>query len=286
MVGTAAWMILLSYLAACSTLHGVPTRYAPAADIVTKINLTPDELATLPTVKDEVTRNTVINKTLVVIDVNFHEFVRRVNGDRQDIGAAGSATALGLNLAGTLVDSVAAKTNYAAFAAATVGAIGILDKNYFFEKTIPALVAAMEAARQTVLLRIKTGETKPVEEYDGQTAFSDLEEYFSAGTILGAVNTITTRADTEKADTSAAIRKLEVPTDDDIKQRKRVRDAIFKIDDASLAKGRAALKALGLPDHSTAAEVRLELLRSLRKAPVDKSVDTTETALRSAGLVN
>ena len=61
------------------------------------------------------------------------------------------------NLGSTVLTTAVspAAINYALFGATLIGAFGIVDKNYYFEKTAPALIAGMDAARTQALLQIK-----------------------------------------------------------------------------------------------------------------------------------
>jgi hypothetical protein len=278
-------LALGSLTSGCSTLHGTPARYQPSADIVKAIKLTPDDLAALVSASTEPDRNGYQNRAIAVIDLNFHQFVRDLTGAREDVAAGAATTTLGLTTAATLVDSAAAKTNYAAFAAATIALLGIVDKNYFYEKTVPALVAAMGAARANVLVRIRNGQRESIDVYNGAAALADLEDYFSAGTILAAIADITARADGEKEAALNEVRSIEAVSDEEIKLRRSLAAAIFSINDQSIAKGKAALAALALPEQKTVKEIRLSLLRSLRP-PTKERLQMVQKALKDSGLLN
>lgn len=272
-------------LAGCGSLRGVPTRYQPTDDIVTSINLVPADLAELQSAADEKNRNQLQNKAVAVIDLQFHQFARGLANDRADMAAGAAGTTLGATTAGAFVESVKAKTNYALFAAAAIGAVGIVDKNYYYEKTVPALVAAMGAARASVLVRIRNGQSESIANYPGVAALADLEDYFSAGTVLAAIAEITARAESDKQASLAEVRSIDVPTDDEIARRKRLSKAIFAIDDKALPKAKTSLAALGLAEQKTVKETRLELLRAMRP-PTKARLDLVEKALTDAGLLN
>jgi hypothetical protein len=278
--------MLLAALAAsgCSSLRGVPARYQPTAAIVESIRLTPADLAELQAATDEAERNRLQNKAVAVIDLNYHQFVRELVGDRQDMSAAAAGVALGAATAGAFVDSVAAKTNYALLAATAIGAFGIVDRNYYYEKTVPALVAAMGAARANMLLRIRTSQRDPIDVYNGVAALADLEDYFTAGSILAAISEITTRADGDKQAALDQVRVLEVPTDADIALRRGLSRAILAIDEQTLPKGKAALATLKQAETRTVKETRLALLRMMRP-PTTERLKAVQDALTSAGLM-
>lgn len=270
---------------ACSTLEGNPPRYAAAADVVSEIKLTPKELADLVETDAKEERNAIQVRAMAVIDQRFNQFVRDLAIDRANAASAAAGTTLGASTAGAFVESVKAKSNYALFSASIVGAFGIVDKNYFFEKTVPALVAAMGAARAKVLVRIRDRQREDIDSYDGTAALGDIEDYYSAGTVLSAISEITARADRDRDLALAEVRELDVPTQEVIDARKRVTAAILGIkSDDDVKKANLALKSLQLPPAAGAKEAR----DALRKARLPRTPDRERAvvkALTEAGVL-
>ena len=281
----AAGLVAVFVLGGCSTLRGTPVRYQSAEAVVAQIDLGADELATLAQTADRGERNRIQNRALAVIDLRFHEFVRDLAADRADADAAVAGTTLGASTAGAFVDSVKAKTNYALFAAGVVGAFGIVDKSYFYERTVPAIVAAMRASRAEVLLRIRRGQAETLDGYDGVAALQDLEAYYAAGTILAAVAEVTQRAEADAAAAVTEMRTLDVPSDDEIARRRKITQAIFAIQDAAaMQRGNQALKALGLLEQATPKATRAALVAALQPRTPER-LALVEKALRDAGLM-
>lgn len=274
----------LVLITGCSTIRGTPTRYQPSAEIVKSINLVPNDLSDLQAASSESERNLLQNKAIAIIDLQFHQFVRELVADRSDSSAALAGTTLAASTAGAFVDSVKAKTNYALFAAGVVGAFGIVDKSYFYEKTVPALVAAMGAARATVLVRLKNSQRALIENYDGTAALADLEDYFSAGTVLAAIAEITARADSDKQLALNEVRTLDIPTDDDIARTRVISRAIFAINDQTLDSAKKALAELGRPEEKSLKAVKLALGRALRARPPE-STSLVEKTLKKFNLL-
>jgi hypothetical protein len=279
--GTA---MIVAMLAGCSTLQGTPMRYQPSADIVKGINLTIDDISDLQAATSTSDRNRLQSKAIAVIDQQFHQFARDLTADRANSSAVAAGTTLGASTAGAFVESVKAKTNYALFAAGIVGAFGIIDKSYFYEKTVPAMVAAMGAARAKVLLRTKINQANSISTYDGTAALADLEDYYSAGTVLSAISEITSKAEDDKKNSLDKVRALDVPTDAQIAARQAVRDAIWKIDNASFDKAKAAAAALQLPVPKTAADARTSLMTEFRSGTEARRA-AVESALRASQLL-
>lgn len=276
--------LLIVMLAGCSSIRGVPVRYQSTDAIVSAINLVPSDLATLQAAALESERNEYQNKAVSVIDLHFHQFVRSLVDDRTDMAAGAAGTTLAATTAAVFVEGVKAKTNYALFAAGVIGGVGIIDKNYYFEKTAPALVASMGAARANVLVRIRNGQTQSIANYSGAMALADLEDYFSAGTVLAAIAEITSRADNEKQGFLAEVRSIDVPSEDEIVRRRNMSKAIFAIDEQSLAKGKKAVATLGIPEQKSVKDVRISLLRAMRP-PTKERLDMVHSALKNAELL-
>jgi hypothetical protein len=270
---------------ACSTLRGAPARYQSTDSIVTSIDLTAADVAGLAVADIETERNRLQNKALAVIDLRFNDFVRALVADRADGSTTVAGTTLGASTAGAFVGSVKAKTNYALFAAGVVGAFGIIDKNYFYEKTVPALVAGMRAARAKVLLRMRQGQIEDLAKYNGVAALQDLEDYYSAGTLLAAIAEVTTQAESSAAQDLGEVRELVVPSDAEIDSRKTVSRAIYGIKDvAAMAKGNAALKELGLLEQATPKATRAALVHALQPRTPER-IAMVEKAMKTAGLM-
>jgi len=269
----------------CSTLRGNPVRYETTEAIVQAIDLKADEVATLADPPSREERNRIQNKAMAVIDLRFNSFARELAADRADSSTAVAGTTLGASTAGAFVESVKAKTNYALFAAGVVGAFGIVDKNYFYEKTVPALVAGMRAARATVLLRIRQGQGETLESYDGVAALQDLEDYYAAGTLLASIAEITARAEADTVAVLAQVRELDVPTPAQIDNRRKISQAIFAIKDQSgVDKGNQALTSLGLLPQTTPKDTRAALVKALQPRTPER-IAIVEKALKDAGLL-
>lgn len=146
-------------------------------------------------------RNKFIIGRLTLINLRYLEFIRNLTSDRQLLESAVGMAVLGLNLAGTAVPLAQTKTILSAISAGITGSKGVIDKNYYFEKTIPALVAQMNAERQKALTPILQGIQASLKDYPFENAVVDLDNYYNAGTFTGAVQSI--QADAAKKEDKA-----------------------------------------------------------------------------------
>jgi len=132
-------------------------------------------------------RDRVVYAQLRAYDINFKRFQKALTGDRNAFGVGTDWILLGLNAAGAATGGSAALS---AASAGIVGAKGSVDKELFYQKTLPALLAAMEASRTAALVPIEQGLSKPDAEYSLHKALADVSTYDRAGSIPGAINAI------------------------------------------------------------------------------------------------
>jgi hypothetical protein len=88
----------------------------------------------------------------------------------------------------------------AAAGAGIVGAQAVVNKDLYFQKTIPALLADMDAARGLVTAAILTGLTQPISSYPLVAANADLHRLKDAGSIEVAINSINQQASAAKTE--------------------------------------------------------------------------------------
>lgn len=248
-------------------------------------------------------RNRFASGRLVQIDLQYLKFIRTLTADKQQLDAATEIAAMTLNLAGTLVGSARAKTNLAAAAAAVGGAKTTIDKDFYYEKSIDALVATMNAKRKEVLVIVLSGLTLPVDQYPFERALTDLHQYYLAGTLNGAIQFINTQAAQSEVVSNKELKKVlftaSVPTQNEIANTKLLTDSLGAI---TIDKASKALKALGVADSQIPTSLddangqigakrmlqgKIRAAESLRDAGSRaKALDALIAAFKSAGVIN
>ena len=94
-----------------------------------------------------------------------------------------------------------------------LGANAAINKDLFYQKTIPALKSQMEANRLQVELSIQKGLALPDNKYSLYSAYDDLRDYKNAGRLDDAITAITKSADTAKQAASTQVAKVRSVTD-------------------------------------------------------------------------
>ena len=195
---------VLCNLAACASIDGYPIRIGDSDQYVKEVNsfvsptaildynagvgqnASPAQLVTV--------RNNIVTARIYAIDVNYHKFVRDLTA-QQNIGAVGSDwIVLALAGAGATAGTAATKATLAAISGGVTGARAAVSKDVFYNNALPTVITQMEAQRKTVLAQIYAGLQKSVADYTIYQALADLDNYYNAGTLNGALVGLSTSA--------------------------------------------------------------------------------------------
>lgn len=135
--------------------------------------------------RDEIVQGltTVINLRFAQFEVGFFDANRYAN-------FASTVAIIGLGAAGAVSGTNAAQALSAA-AAAMAGVQTAMNRELLFEQTAAALLTAMRAQRNMVDLRIRTGLRLAALDYPLGAALSDVYALYRAGTIPGALASLT-----------------------------------------------------------------------------------------------
>lgn len=158
-------------------------------------------------------RNEIIQGRVLLIDLQYAKFVQEFSGSRKDFDTTADVTVLGLNTAGALFTPAGTVRILSGAAAAVTGSRLAVDNNYFYEKTIPVLIGAMNAQRATVRARIEESIGKDDDAYSLLQAWSDSIDYYLAGTFDGALQSIQTQSAQQKQEAEARINVIRTNAD-------------------------------------------------------------------------
>lgn len=143
-------------------------------------------------------RNRIIGLYMNAIDANYYAFRNRLTQDERETAIGMDMLLLGLAGAASIARTAAVDELTAGIAVVT-GARATIDKNLFFDRTLPAVLSATEAerakARRTILEKMRLDDL----EYPIVAAFADLQDYQLAGTLERGVSRMTEIASTDSA---------------------------------------------------------------------------------------
>ncbi len=152
------------------------------------------------------TRNKFIASRLVITNIEYLKYIKALSAEESQIHSAADILVLSLDIAATAFSPVNTKTVLTALSSVTGGSRLALDNNAFYEKTMSALIAAMNAQRKEVLQRIIKGTVTDLNGYTFEQALSDINDYYLAGTLQGALVSIQRDAGTKEVNADAAIK--------------------------------------------------------------------------------
>lgn len=144
----------------------------------------------------KLSRNKIVNGRLRAIDIHFSAFQKELYKEGVTLNVGTDWALLGLSGAGAVVGGASTKAILAAIAGGITGGKASFDKHVFFEKTMPVLLGQMVALRKQKLVTIRDGLQSPDSQYPLDQALVDVEAYYHAGTLPGAIIEIAEQAGT------------------------------------------------------------------------------------------
>ena len=202
-------------------------------------------------------RNQMIETRMAVIDAHFKEFQSSLVKDnvRADFWIA--LIGVGVGGAGALASETASQI-LSAVSGGLAGGQAAYSKAVLYDKAMSALIAQMQASRKAVAVVIFERWAEDIDQYPMWMARTDLEAYYFAGSLPGAIIATASDAqvkDKQAEDKLAQFRRIRYDEDDTtVAIRNFIRPpdgkAANPVDAANLKKLRDWLKA-----NSTAADL-------------------------------
>ena len=144
--------------------------------------------------RQRVFRDEVLNGRIYVIDYYYNQFRNEMRGVKPNSNIVTDIAVLGLDAADAINPAKRAKDVLLAISGGLTGPDTSVDKEDFYEEALPALISKMDSLRleRLVLIRqrMRYG-TQGDNPYTLGAAMIDVNNYFQAGTISGAILGIT-----------------------------------------------------------------------------------------------
>ncbi len=132
-------------------------------------------------------RDRVVCCRMRVIDLLFTDYEQQLY-KLHNIGTiAGDFAVLGLTAAGSVAGSAETKAILSAIAAGVTGAKLSVDKNLYYQQTMPIIFQHMENLRKTQRQMIFANLKKSASDYPLPQAMSDVDFYYKLGTLPAAI---------------------------------------------------------------------------------------------------
>jgi hypothetical protein len=146
-------------------------------------------------------RNQILQELITLVDQNYSVFEGRYYGSDASVNFTGDVINLGLTGVSSVTGTAHLKSVLSAIATGTTGIKISYLKNFYDQQTRSAVVQKMRALRATALATIQDANHMKagVTSYSLEAGLSDIEGYYNAGTIIGALQAIAETAGTEQA---------------------------------------------------------------------------------------
>ena len=234
----------VAILASCSAIQGYP--HDPGNTSAVLASLQPyfdpssenDYFKETDPTKRRQLRDMIVLSRVHAYDIEYDIFEKSLFSSGSSFSTGSDLTVLILSGLGATVGSATTKAALSAASAGVIGAQATISKDLYFQKTLPALLAQIEANRTKVELTIFSNLTQDDSKYSLLRANLDLEALKKAGGIPGAITEITQQAAnaTEKAQASIqSLRSLSISTSS---SSQRIRNWLYPDGKAKDAKGK------------------------------------------------
>lgn len=196
-------------LSGCTTVRGsqdAPAAFASPRKMI-RFDQALSEYGQRTGASREVYRDWVIDLYLGETENQYRRFKQQLNSADRGSALAGDLLLLGLSGA-TALAGAGAVDELATVTAVATGARATIDKRLFFDRTMPAVIAAMDARRASIKAEIATRRKLPDDQYSLGEALDDIHRLVDAGNINVAVEQITADAKADKVAAEARLAKI------------------------------------------------------------------------------
>lgn len=153
-------------------------------------------------------RDALVYGKMLVIEDDFQDLERALNGTGNSLSSGSDLIILALNGLGATTGGTATKSALSAASAGIVGAQGAVSKDLYYQRTLPALLAQMEANHEKIRAEIIGNLKQSDADYPLSAAELDLIRLAKAGSVPSSVSEITQQAVVSKNGSEAKIQQM------------------------------------------------------------------------------
>ena len=182
-------LVLPLMISGCASVSGYPDRLIETKAALNEVRPIV-EREKIDACNEKSCRNKILSAEMIGVDINFSEFERKLFKENREISFLTTVTTLALTTAGAMTGTAA----LSGIATGIISSKEAFDKEILLDQAKNAVHTQMRALRQTIANRIRYGMKQSFEDYPLNAAIIDIEEYYNAGTLLGAFVGITASA--------------------------------------------------------------------------------------------
>jgi hypothetical protein len=192
LVAGACSFLLVLALSACAAFSGYPERPVSRADEIRQMapKMSGDAILSCMAARTDDCRNSIVTARMYVTDLQFSTFEETLFRSTREAAFGATLGTLGLTSAAAVASGGTSQA-LSGTAALVIGGREAFQKEVLAERTVVAIHTAMRARRAQIAARILEGLQRSVDSYPLTLGLRDLNDYYDAGTILGALVGIT-----------------------------------------------------------------------------------------------
>lgn len=192
-------------LSGCTTMRGAPVNVldesntallaAPGKSLTTREEIISHYVGIDNEDRKREFRNRVVDHYLGQIDKQYEKYSTRLFSEGIELALGFDAAIIGLASTASLFEEVA--DDLATVISGFAGLQSAINKNLYFDRTLPALIVTMDAQRTKTETEILSRKNDKVADYSIEAAIRDLRRYQHAGTLMRAITKVTETASAE-----------------------------------------------------------------------------------------
>ena len=194
-------------------------------------------------------RDYIVSLYVRAIDAKYEAFTEQLRSGGRGSALGFDLLLLGLNGA-TALSGVSAARELATITAVGSGARSSIDKRLYFDQTISAMTAAMDAERASIKSEIAIKQALPAERYSLGGAIDDLTRLKQAGQVDRAITRMTKASEADRAGQQQRLNSITQACDDvsvdAVKLNQDFRNLVHTNPATRSARSTAAAEALGM----------------------------------------
>lgn len=204
--------LMLIGLSGCASFRGSATPVVALNDRLAAVRSLSEKEALLqyyrlPATERANYRDYVADIYMAAADARYDEFKANLSREVRGSNFGSTATVLALNGV-AIVSGIEGARALAAASAVITGTNASLGKQVFFDKTLQALLAAMEGSRTSVKIRVHTGLRLPADQYSLRDALDDIRDLEAQASLDSAIQQVTALATADTAVKKATLKSL------------------------------------------------------------------------------
>lgn len=172
-------------------------------------------------------RDRMVYSILADIEYAYRDYEGKLFADRNSFSVGSDLMQLGLAGATTITNGARVKTILSSVLTGVSGTSLSVDKNFFRQQTIEAIISSMQSNRNAIKTRIlQRTMSEPTTTYSFQQAQSDLVEFVFAGTLEGGLQSLHQQSATAAGQSRVTLDAVVAPAATDLSDATELNQAI------------------------------------------------------------